>query len=184
VAFDRAVYDREWRQRNRDKVNAASRKYRQRNLEKRRVVIQAWRKANPEKVKAQRQREYRKHKVKMDAAKTQWRRDNPEKAKIARKTAYGRRRAREKGAPVNDFTAAQWLQVKQWYQQRCAYCSQPKPLTQDHIQPLSRGGSHTISNIVPACKSCNSSKGNRPAHDFVTLEQFNWPVLQPAPPAA
>jgi len=30
----------------------------------------------------------------------------------------------------------------------------------DHVIPLSKGGKHLPSNVVPACASCNSSKGN------------------------
>jgi 5-methylcytosine-specific restriction endonuclease McrA len=35
--------------------------------------------------------------------------------------------------------------------------------------PLSRGGSHTASNIVPACRSCNSSKGARSLMQYLML---------------
>lgn len=42
----------------------------------------------------------------------------------------------------------------------CFYCgSKPDRLTVDHIVPLSRGGHDTIGNRIPACLSCNSSKG-------------------------
>lgn len=46
------------------------------------------------------------------------------------------------------------------HQYRCVYCGKRAKgkLTQDHIPPLSKGGSHTASNIVPACCSCNSRK--------------------------
>ena len=37
-------------------------------------------------------------------------------------------------------------------------------LTQDHVIPLSKGGQHIKENIVPACPSCNSKKGNRMLH--------------------
>jgi 5-methylcytosine-specific restriction endonuclease McrA len=32
--------------------------------------------------------------------------------------------------------------------------------------PLTRGGSHSITNIVPACKTCNSSKRDRLLHEW------------------
>lgn len=44
---------------------------------------------------------------------------------------------------------------------RCHYCHEFKPLTMDHVIPVSKGGPHTASNIVPACQPCNSRKGAR-----------------------
>lgn len=32
-------------------------------------------------------------------------------------------------------------------------------LTVDHLIPLSRGGTHKRSNLVPACRDCNQQKG-------------------------
>lgn len=60
-----------------------------------------------------------------------------------------------------DLTAAQWRTIKSIYKNCCAYCGKKKPLTQDHVIPISKGGAHTASNIIPACQSCNSSKGAR-----------------------
>ena len=40
----------------------------------------------------------------------------------------------------------------------CAYCPAPAT-TYDHIVPVSVGGQTERTNIVPACVSCNSSKG-------------------------
>ena len=75
-----------------------------------------------------------------------------------------KRRARKHNAPVNDFTPAQWRDMQEHYDHRCAYCGKRAKghLTQDHITPLSKGGSHTLSNIVPACRSCNSKKHDGP----------------------
>lgn len=41
---------------------------------------------------------------------------------------------------------------------RCAYCDCNGSMTWDHIVPLKSSGSHSIENLVPACRSCNSSK--------------------------
>jgi 5-methylcytosine-specific restriction endonuclease McrA len=44
----------------------------------------------------------------------------------------------------------------------CFYCKcNSTKLTLDHVIPLSRGGTHSIGNLVGACGSCNSSKGNK-----------------------
>jgi 5-methylcytosine-specific restriction endonuclease McrA len=46
----------------------------------------------------------------------------------------------------------------------CAYCGDHYPeseLTVEHIVPVSRGGQHTWTNVVTACRSCNTRKGNR-----------------------
>lgn len=48
---------------------------------------------------------------------------------------------------------------------QCTYCR--KQLTRfsatlDHIQPVSKGGTNSMDNLVTACLHCNSSRGNRP----------------------
>jgi 5-methylcytosine-specific restriction endonuclease McrA len=76
--------------------------------------------------------------------------------------AQERRRARKLAAPVNDLTRKQWRAIKAAFENRCAYCGEHfERLTMDHVRPLSRGGSHTTSNVVPACRSCNCRKGTR-----------------------
>lgn len=58
-----------------------------------------------------------------------------------------------------DFTPQQWQRVKLLYGFRCAYCGCcPDTLHREHVVPLVKGGSHTLSNIVPACASCNARK--------------------------
>ena len=50
---------------------------------------------------------------------------------------------------------------------RCCYCVKPfnktgrKP-TVEHIIPVSKGGNNDVRNLAIACKSCNSTRGNRP----------------------
>jgi 5-methylcytosine-specific restriction endonuclease McrA len=59
----------------------------------------------------------------------------------------------------DDLTFEQWLGVLAQYGGRCFYCGSPDPRTMDHVIPTSKGGLHTVSNVVPACRSCNSKKG-------------------------
>jgi 5-methylcytosine-specific restriction endonuclease McrA len=41
----------------------------------------------------------------------------------------------------------------------CAYCGAPWKQF-DHVVPVSRGGRHSVGNIVPACVRCNTSKSD------------------------
>lgn len=56
----------------------------------------------------------------------------------------------------------------------CLYCGHTfhRPqLTRDHVKPVSKGGRDIWENVVAACFSCNSRKGNR------TPQQANMPLL-------
>jgi hypothetical protein len=91
-----------------------------------------------------------------------WVKENPEKHSAICK----RRRARLCGAE-GSHTAEDWkkLVIKCGY--KCQICMKKEPfkqfnkrLTEDHIIPLSLGGSNYIDNIQPLCHSCNSRKSN------------------------
>jgi 5-methylcytosine-specific restriction endonuclease McrA len=88
------------------------------------------------------------------ASTRRWRQNNPEKWAVL----LQRRRARKKGVE-NTLTADEWKEILVYFNHACAYCLRTdRPLTQDHIIPLVRGGGHIEENVVPACKSCNSRK--------------------------
>ena len=56
----------------------------------------------------------------------------------------------------------------------CMYCGahpRDNKLTRDHVVPISRGGRDRWSNVVTACRSCNTRKGNR------TPEEAKMPLL-------
>lgn len=48
----------------------------------------------------------------------------------------------------------------------CWYCGKESPSTIDHVTPICNGGSDEMSNLVMACKSCNSSKRALSVEDF------------------
>jgi 5-methylcytosine-specific restriction endonuclease McrA len=60
----------------------------------------------------------------------------------------------------HDLSDEQWAALKEAWR-GCAYCGvTDKPLQKDCVLALSRGGRYTLDNIVPACRSCNTSKCN------------------------
>jgi len=82
-----------------------------------------------------------------------------------------RRRARKLLAD-GSHTFGEWELLKKQYGFRCLGCGQVEPviqLTEDHIIPLSKGGSDYIENIQPLCKSCNSRKG---ANVTISAERY------------
>lgn len=60
----------------------------------------------------------------------------------------------------NDFDEKMWEECKQHFGFKCAYCGEYENLEQEHFIPLKQDGGYIKSNIIPACKSCNSSKND------------------------
>lgn len=58
-------------------------------------------------------------------------------------------------------TRRDWRRLVARFGHRCAYCGLKRRLTVDHVIPLIRGGEHRIGNVLPACRSCNSSKKDK-----------------------
>lgn len=58
----------------------------------------------------------------------------------------------------------------------CAYCGKPDhradELELEHVTPISRGGDHHLSNIVPACHQCNMSKRSSDALAWYQQQSF------------
>jgi hypothetical protein len=67
------------------------------------------------------------------------------------------------------FTARQWQGKFFRCGMRCYYCHKPlliEEAEKEHQLPISRGGSDSIDNVVPACKDCNRRKGTRTDEEF------------------
>lgn len=82
---------------------------------------------------------------------------------------------KRRGEAEVNYTHQQWKETVIYFGGECAYCGKTmrkgERLTRDHLVPVSEGGTTTQDNVVPACSSCNSSKG--------ATEWREWFMKQP-----
>ncbi len=72
----------------------------------------------------------------------------------------GRRKERKRALP-HTLTLMEWENALAYWDGKCAYCGiTPEELTMDHYVPLRHPdcSGTVVSNVLPACRSCNSSK--------------------------
>ena len=82
----------------------------------------------------------------------------------AGKAAYRARKAMAQG----HHTPEQAADRVAYHGSRCYYCGRGDcDLHLDHRIPLARGGSNWASNLVPACPSCNCSKGSQTETEYL-----------------
>ena len=142
----KAEMDRLWGQNNKEHMQKRSKKYREENKEQIALTKREW---------------YFRNKVNVTNYITEWHKENPERLN----TYQQRRRAKRKMLP-STLTLAEWKKIQKDFNSGCAYCGEIVGLEQDHFVALTKGGEYTHNNIIPSCRSCNASKGNK---DF-----FEW----------
>jgi len=118
-------------------------KYRDKNIKKRKKYSREYRDKNINKEK-ERMRKYRQTAV------------GKEKRKIY--TNNYRSKKRNNGG---NFTKNEWEYIKWLYNYRCAMCQKKIKLTIDHIIPISKNGRNDFNNIQPLCLKCNCSKQDK-----------------------
>lgn len=161
-------YLRTLRDRDRDHYREQARGYYAADTEKHLAHGRSWKERNPDKIKAYSKQKYEANPEEMRRRSRQFRIDN---AELCREKDR-QRRVREHGCKV-EMGLHEWEKIKKAFGYRCAYCGcKPEKLTQDHVIPLSMKGSHSIDNVVPACKTCNDKKRNNPAPPFVVQPNF------------
>ena len=78
----------------------------------------------------------------------------------SQRDAFKRRAAFSK--VEKSLTRKDWQAILDKHNNTCFYCGVTGvTLTVDHKIPVSKGGPHVKSNVVPACKSCNSRKHSK-----------------------
>ena len=116
--------------------------------------------ADPVGAKEQDAKHYQNNIIARRAAIKKWKIKNPEKAKNHCRI----RRARKRNAIIEVFTTDQLIEK---YGNKCFYCITGNFEHLDHYIPLSKGGSHTLENVRPACQKCNNKKYNKLPDKFV-----------------
>lgn len=143
------------------------------NHEKRLAANSAWGKANKERVKETKAIWREKNKEKMREYHRQYRLNNPDKTKAAMakwakthpnqpRASAAKRRVQKLANGVFEISPKE---ISKIYASNCFYCGNFGKMTMDHVIPVSRGGTHSIGNLVPACQSCNFSK-----HNYTVME--------------
>lgn len=151
-------WERDWRKNNKDKANARTKRY----YDSHKSARLKWH-----------ARHYVLNRERIGERNRRWRANNSDKLALQEH----RRRAREMNAPVNDFTTHQWEELLATFNGHCAYCLRTfDSLEIEHVIPISRNGSNTQSNIVPACRGCNSKKGRKTLLEFLMVYGPN-PVI-------
>lgn len=175
--------NRAYQEANKERYRSYQRQYRQKHIEKRRAYGREYHRTHQPKLRTDEQQERSRDRAR------RWYADNSTYAKKrirawqarnrVKVQTYGEvRRARKLGADGN-YTATEFDALCQQYEYRCLCCGEAKPLTADHVIPLSCGGSNDIANIQPLCRSCNSRKNAkstdyRPAGDVIPLRQLRF----------
>jgi 5-methylcytosine-specific restriction endonuclease McrA len=174
---------REYTRQNRERLNAKKRTDYLATREAHRVYNAEYRAAHQEEIRAQRKQRtitaaerekrrqrgrlfYAQNRDKLIAFSKAYHKEHPEVRKRwadahpeAVKAIRLRRKHAKRGVG-STLTAQQWAAIKDTFHHRCAYCGRKlKRLTQDHIIPLAKGGTHSMDNVVPACLPCNQKKG-------------------------
>jgi len=102
-----------------------------------------------------------------------------EYAKLISRSSYGKL---EYGYITNRFfklkddeikisdTIREW-EKEQTFPRECVFCGSAENLSTDHLIPKNRGGDNSADNLVLACRSCNSSRGDKGVFEWLGLEK-------------
>lgn len=101
-----------------------------------------------------------------------------------------KRKARQDIYDANPISPKEWYGLMRDYGYKCAYCGRHRrqmrtrqtgvDLEMDHVVPMDHPGfSHSLANLAPACKPCNSSKGDSDLLEWAQRKgvTLDWRVL-------
>jgi len=79
---------------------------------------------------------------------------------------------REIVAPIQTMSDRDWDTLLQEFDIRCAFCGEGatrenRGIVPDHLVPVTDHGELVLGNVVPACQTCNDSRGNRDWREYL-----------------
>ncbi|MGL5922161.1 HNH endonuclease [Chroococcidiopsis sp.] len=170
---------RKWRERNAEHVSSYNQKHYQENLEYHKQRSQKYRQDNQDKISTyekNRRQQNRDFFISINRVYRQ-----TEHGKLVRLLNEQQRKARKCNAYI-PYTANDIKARFNQFEYKCAYCGKQESLTIDHVIAISKDGKDCISNIIPACLSCNSSKYNREVYTWYAQQSFfdekRWAKIQ------
>lgn len=185
------ISDKRYREQNEEKVKQRKKDYYEENKEviaqkqkeyvtlnqekikeRSKIYQQRYREKYPERNKERQKRYREKHKEKIDIKNKEYRkRTQPQHNENTRRYRAKKRNRSLDNISFDDIQA----RINQ-FNGKCAYCNKTlegKRQSQiDHFIPLNKGGWHCLSNIVPACISCNSGKCDYDPVEWYKSKEF------------
>ena len=74
---------------------------------------------------------------------------------------------------VSKLTEEEWEFAQKYFNGKCCYCDEmTEDLTKDHVKPLNEEGTLSFDNVIPACRSCNSSKSDNEIMSWFQSQGF------------
>lgn len=158
-----------YREENRDELLRKNREYWHKNQVQLKASALEYRKARREEINLKAAAYRDSNREKINASVAEYRHSNPDKILERNR----RRRARLAGNRSFAVTQRDIQRLVERHDGRCVYChekfNESSPMNLDHVIPVALGGGHGIGNLVPACESCNCSKGAK-----LLIEWLNW----------
>jgi len=148
---------------NKEKISHQQKIYRQINKITISLKEKEYRQLNQESILNNRKRYYEENKEIILANRGEYKKT--QKGKVVNKNSCHKRRT----AAINGNVTSKQLLELQENAKVCYWCNtllKNKTVHIDHYIPVSKGGEHTISNLVVSCQTCNLSKGAKDPVEF------------------
>lgn len=161
-----AEYQRQYRIGNSEKLKKARAEYiaREEFLQEERDRRKKLKEREPERIKADKRREYLENIERYKITARAYR--NSDRGRAIAVEASARYRSKLQHASDGTVTEESLKLLKAVQDCRCAYCLtdlseiESSKVHLDHIYPISKGGIHSITNVVWSCASCNLRKSD------------------------